>query len=380
MLSASQLWSALELTASLFFVALCACSSAENPNLGTISVTAGAAATAPSSPGVAGASGRAATGTLPPGAIAAAGTTSTMTGGSSGTAAMSGSASGGSSAAASAGTGGRAGVAGSIGAGVGGSTSGSGGMTGAAGAAGASSTATATCGVAPITDDLRSRYQNMNDPYYQKYADANGIIVATGSKVDDQALVRYCRLLSEMISNAEVRQAVIADKMWFTMIDDTEQLSSLPQISKAYGTSLNQRARGLGGLTPTICAEDSIMCMPGDRWKGDCICPHETGHTLYSSGIAKVPDLSKRLTAITNSVKSSGRLANAYVWEDGNESGMMAWGVQAWYDCAIDGTNGAYHSDINTRAELQKELPEFYQLLSELMPVDSKYDDCYSKP
>jgi hypothetical protein len=161
-----------------------------------------------------------------------------------------------------------------------------------------------------------------------------------------------------LLSNAEVRQALLKDKMWFTMIADNEQLSSLPQISKQYGTSLNARARGLGGLTPTICAEDSIMCMPGDKWKGDCICPHETGHTLYSSGIAKVPALSSRLTAITNDAKSSGRLANAYVWEDGNESGMMAWGVQVWYDCAINGTNGAYHSDINTRAELQKDLPE----------------------
>jgi hypothetical protein len=46
---------------------------------------------------------------------------------------------------------------------------------------------------------------------------------------------------------------------------------------------------------------------------------------------------------------------------DGNQSGMMAWGVQAWYDCAIDGTNGAYHRDINTRAELQQELPDLYR-------------------
>jgi hypothetical protein len=45
----------------------------------------------------------------------------------------------------------------------------------------------------------------------------------------------------------KVRQAIIADKMWFTMIDDTEQLASLPQINRDYGSSLNQRARGLGG-------------------------------------------------------------------------------------------------------------------------------------
>lgn len=78
-------------------------------------------------------------------------------------------------------------------------------------------------------------------------------------------------------------------------------------------------------------------------------------------------------------MKSSGRLSNAYVWQDGNESGMMSWGVQAWYNCAINGKQGDYHTDINTRAELQKELPEFYQFLSELLPADNQYKDCYYK-
>jgi hypothetical protein len=227
---------------------------------------------------------------------------------------------------------------------------------------------------------MRSRYENMDEAYYVKYASANEVIVATGSKVPDEAIVRYCRLLSEMVSNESVRQAVLKDEMWFTMIAESEELSSLPQIDQAYGTSLNARARGLGGLTPTICAEDSIMCSPGDKWDGDCICPHEAGHTLYSSGIAKVPDLSSRLSDITDEARSSGRLSNAYVWQDGNESGMMAWGVQVWYDCAIDGSNGGYHSDINTRAELAKELPEFHEFLSELLPADNKYEDCYANP
>jgi hypothetical protein len=234
--------------------------------------------------------------------------------------------------------------------------------------------------VSPITDDMRSHYPNMKDAYYQKYASANGVMIATGAKVMDEAIVRYCRLLAEMTSHEKVRQSITSESMWFTMISQGEQLSSLPQINRDYGTSLNARARGLGGLTPTICAEDSIMCMKGDPWNGDCICPHETGHTLYSSGIAKVPELSKRLTDITNQARSSGRLSNAYVWQDGDESGMMAWGVQVWYNCAINGTKGAYHSDINTRAELQKELPDFYAFLSELLPTDNKYEDCYGSP
>lgn len=160
-------------------------------------------------------------------------------------------------------------------------------MSGAAGSSGAP--AQAGCEVSPISAEMRDKYEYMNDMYYTKFASANGVIVATGAKVGDEAITRYCHLLSEMFSNEKVRKGVLDDKMWFTMISQAEQLSSLPQIDKQYGTSLNARARGLGSLTPTICAEDSIMCMKGDPWNGDCICPHETGHTLYSDGSRGTP-------------------------------------------------------------------------------------------
>lgn len=340
-----------------------------------IPVVAGATSTAPI--GTGGASGRPASAggvagsATAPRAVSGVAGSSTLPPTMSVAGAMAGAANAGSGAKAPvAGAGGKAGGAGAAGSSVA--------SAGAAGA-GANTSADGGCKVAPISMEMRGRYKNMDNDYYQKYADALGVIVATGPEVSDEALLRYCLMMSEFVSNEQVRKAIIDDKMWFTMIDEKEQLSDLPQIARDYGTSLNQRARGLGGLTPTICAEDSIMCLPGDRWKGDCICPHETGHTLYSSGIAKVRELSDRLTSITRDARSSGRLANAYVWMDGNESGMMAWGVQVWYDCAINGTNGGYHSDINTRAELQKEMPDFYEFLSELLPQENQYKDCYAK-
>jgi hypothetical protein len=297
------------------------------------------------------------------------------TAGASGGAAKAGSA----GLAAAAGTGNRGDVVTEGGAGSAGTAGMSVATAGASGGGGSSSVAS-TCTVAPITEEMRKKYQHMDEAYYTKYASANGVIVGTGPKVADEAVLRYCQFLTEMVSNEKIRKAMIDDEMWFTMIDEDEQLSDLPQIDRMYGTSLNQRARGLGSLTPTICAEDSIMCLPGDRWRGDCICPHEAGHTLYSSGIARVSEYSDRLDKITSDIRSSGRLSNAYVWMDGNANGMIAWGIQAWYDCAIDGEMGGYHSDINTRSELQSELPELYQLLSEILPTDNKYEDCYANP
>jgi hypothetical protein len=360
-------------TALLSVVAFCAACSAESSSKsdGIFSGgIGGAAAISGGTGGVAAAPSGGAGGIGGEAGVAEGGAGGMLSGGAGGQAGVAG-------VMASGGAGGQAGGGGASGiGGSGGTAGGSGGI----GGMGGSDAPSAGCEVLPITDAMRDQYANMNDDYYQKYADANGIIVATGTDVDDEAIVRYCRLLEEMHSNESVRQAVIDDEMWFTMIAEDEQLSSLPQIERMYGSAFDARARGLGGLTPTICAEDSIMCMPGDPWDGDCICPHEAGHTLYSSGIARVPELSRRLTEITDATRSSGRIDNSYVWMDGDESGMMAWGVQLWYDCAINGSRGAYHPDINTRAELQQELPDFYDFLSELLPADNEYEDCYSNP
>lgn len=373
-------WSDIGSKAGLIIVAFCASCSTESSNPDTM-IAGGTGGFA----GISGPTGGAsATGGIG-GYGGTAGQTSNATGGAGGMAGaglggQGGAAAGGSGGMLAAGAGGQAGASGIGGiGGAGGELAGAGGSTGMGGGGG-STDPSAGCEVLPITDEMRDQYQNMNDDYYQKYASANGVIVGTGTGVDDEAIVRYCRLLKEMTSNEQVRQAILDDEMWFTMIAEDEQLSSLPQIERTYGSSLNARARGLGGLTPTICAEDSIMCMPGDPWDGDCICPHEAGHTLYSSGIAKVSELSSRLTQITDDTRSSGRIANSYVWQDGDESGMMAWGVQVWYDCAINGSEGSYHPDINTRAELQQELPDFYEFLSEILPADNEYEDCYSNP
>ncbi|MBN2576544.1 MAG: hypothetical protein JXP73_18415 [Deltaproteobacteria bacterium] len=286
-----------------------------------------------------------------------------------------------------AGTGGTAGPRG----GSGGSISRTGGSGGAAprggsggGTARGGTTGTSTtpdsCRVSSVPDDVRSSYKIHT--FYQKYASANGIVIATSSEVGDDAIVRDCTLLLDMYSKRdELRRAIISQKVFFTLIAESEQLSSLPEIGPVYGTSLDERARGLGSMTPTICAEDSIMCMRGDPWVGDCICPHEYGHTFADIAIARGdPALASQLKTIYNNIVASGRLANAYVHQDGGTSGLMAWGVQAWYDCAIDGTNGGYHSDINTRAELEKELPEFYEFLTQILPEDSQYQDCYANP
>jgi hypothetical protein len=207
-------------------------------------------------------------------------------------------------------------------------------------------------------------------------------VIATSSKVGDEAIIRDCRLLLDLYAQRDdARQSLISQKVFFTLIAQSEQLSSLPEVSSVWGTSLDQRARGLGSMTPTICAEDSIMCMAGDPWAGDCICPHEYGHTLADLALGRgEPAMASRLETIYDDIVSSGRLANAYVHEDGGTSGLMAWGVQAWYDCAINGTRGAYHSDINTRAELKSELPDFYTFLAEILPEDNGYVDCYSGP
>jgi hypothetical protein len=234
------------------------------------------------------------------------------------------------------------------------------------------------CEVTPVPDAIRSGF-NL-DPFYQKYADADGLPVATSAVVTDRAITLACQLVKEMAGyRAGVRDALIAGGMRFTLIAGSEELSSLPEIAARYGTSLNQRARGLGSLVPTICAEENILCQVSqDRWRGENICVHEYAHTILEWGVRRAdPGFRPRVEAAYQAALATGNFANTYAESSVGE--FWAEGVQDWYNSNLQSipANGV-HNSVNTREELRVASPELYQLVSEVFPADIQFEDCYA--
>jgi hypothetical protein len=236
------------------------------------------------------------------------------------------------------------------------------------------------CKVGPIPDAIRSSYSI--GPFYQKYADANGIPVATSSKVSDKAISLACQLVIEMVSRSDdARKALIAGKMRFTLIAASEQLSDIPEVGAMYGTSLNARARGLGSIIPTICAEENVLCQLPDPWAGENICVHEYSHTMADLGFSRVdPTFKTRLDAAFRAAQASGKFANTYAIS--KQAEFWAEGVQDWYNSNLQsrsGTADGSHNSINTREELKAASPELYDLIASVFPANIQFADCYAK-
>ncbi|MFC1641371.1 hypothetical protein ACFL5O_01595 [Myxococcota bacterium] len=237
------------------------------------------------------------------------------------------------------------------------------------------------CEVTAVPDEVRLR--NEVDPFYQKYANANGVPVLSSSDPDDQALVLACQLVIEMLSERDdVRQALIDGSLWgyphFSVIGMNERLEDIPEYANV-GTT-NQRARGLGGIVGS-CGEENILCTgggtveSGDRWEEESICVHEFAHTISTYGLyAADPTFQRRLETAYSQALASGLWANTYAASEAQE--YWAEGVQDWYDSNWE--NVYDHNHVNTRQELLEYDPALYELIDELLPQATKWPFCYA--
>jgi hypothetical protein len=322
--------------------------------------------------GVGGTAGSSANGGAGGGSGAGAGGSGNVAGGG-------GSASGAGGVGGAAGTGG-SGASGGAGAGAGGSggDGGSAGGSGASGSAGSSGTGGAggefSCAVGPVPEEIRQEWAV--DPFYQKYADANGLPVLGSGEPSDESITLACQLVVEMVSlRDDVRLALIDNQVFFAMLGTNELTNEIPEYSYM-PDSINQRARGLGG-NPGLCSEEGILCGPTDRWRGESICVHEFAHTISIYGLYDAdPTFEDRLEEAYQNARDAGLFANTYAMENAQE--YWGEGVQDWYytNLESDPPNGV-HGPIDKREELLEYDPDLYDLIAEWLSPDVSWDDCY---
>lgn len=234
------------------------------------------------------------------------------------------------------------------------------------------------CEVMPLTDEFRREYDNL-DPFYQKYADANGLPVVSSMSPADEALTRVCELVIDMVSaRPDVLEALLENHVRFAVIGEDELTNDIPEFSYL-DDYINQRARGLGGLPAASCAEESILCNTElDRWRGEGICVHEFAHTISMGGLFEVdPTFEDRLGDAFQNAQSSGLFENTYAMENLQE--YWAEGVQDWYytNLESDPPNGI-HNFVDRREELMQYDPALYALIAEFLPDVPQFVDCYS--
>lgn len=238
-----------------------------------------------------------------------------------------------------------------------------------------------TCAVGPVPEDVREALDL--DPFYRKYADADGVAVLGSNAPADSAIASACELVKSMLAERDdVRMALIRARARFAIIGRNEGTADIPeygygQRSQAERDRINQRARGLGGQVAS-CGEENIACLPGDRYRDESICIHEFAHTISTYGVYRADrTFEMRLTQAFQRASMSGILDGTYRKESVQE--YWAEGVQDWFstNASARPSNGI-HNEVDTPAELEELDPTLHALVDEVFPQDLGWSDCHA--
>ena len=220
--------------------------------------------------------------------------------------------------------------------------------------------------VAGVPENVRTGWELA--AFYQKYLDVDGLPVVGSANVSDFALREAAWIIRQMLAGREdilralaekrVRVAVMA---WNEFTTDVPEHSRLEP--KAYW---DRRARGLGATrrAPAVsCAEENLLCFPGDPYSTENILIHEFAHTIHEMGLSRVdPTFDERLKTAYEHARGQGLWPKTYAITNRQE--YWAEGVQCWFDNNRE--NDACHCHVNTRAELEQYDPELAKLCSEV--------------
>jgi hypothetical protein len=219
-------------------------------------------------------------------------------------------------------------------------------------------------------------------PFYKKCLMVQGLPIVSSDKTSDLALQAAAKIVDVMLrKRPELIKPMIDRKLRIAIMAHSEQTLDIPEhsdLQKAFPeTDWNKRARGLGATLERPCisrAEENLLGLPGDRYKGECILIHEFGHTVLNFGL-EVADkgFRPRVQKAFESAKKSGVWKNTYAMTNLDE--YWAEGVQSWFDSNQKGPQGGngVHNEIWNRTALKAADPALYDLLSEVFVQDWKW-------
>ena len=216
--------------------------------------------------------------------------------------------------------------------------------------------------VTAVPETLRRELQL--DAFYQKYLDVEGFPILGSARVSDFALREAAWIVHRMMAGREDLLAAMAGrKVRLTVMAWDEYTTDVPEHRNlAPRVFWDRRARGLGG-SPVSCAEENLLCYPGDPYSTENILIHEFAHTIEERGLAVTdPTFGKRLRAAYTIATERGLWKGTYAGQNRHE--YWAEGVQDWFD--NNRQNDALHNHVNTRAELREYDPELAKLCSEV--------------
>ncbi len=219
--------------------------------------------------------------------------------------------------------------------------------------------------------------------FYKKCAYFRGLPIIGSGAVSDAAFRMLISKLGKVTAKIPDREfhLLIEAGSHYSIIGEHEGQTDLPEYADLRNDphmDWNKRARGLGGLV-TSAAEENILELPSDRYRGECIYIHEFSHTLAAFVFSKYDPTFRRSLATAYADAMKQGLWNK-TYSATNKDEYFAEGVQMYYDCArsVDPPNGV-HNQVCNRVQLKAYDRELFNLVDKEFGHNPwRYDGTYS--
>lgn len=236
----------------------------------------------------------------------------------------------------------------------------------------------ASLGAAPRQEAAQSasphngaKIEAINPPesdFFTKQLSFHGILIKAPSVVDDAAMYAlYDRMATETahlpmaVTNLAAAGAeihIIGRDQVTTDLPEWRQDKHVP-LDEYNGLTRDQRTRGMGGLI-TSCAEENLLNLPQDRYRGRDICMHEFAHNIEGAGMPRsVRAMFDNQYQIS---KSKGLWINSYAGSNPNEYFAE---LTMWYFGTHGDLNMTGPKPENGPEGLKKYDPDAYKLLDD---------------
>ena len=204
------------------------------------------------------------------------------------------------------------------------------------------------------------------DPFFQQWIDVVGFPVVASEMVNPYALKEAAWQIWQMIGHRlDVLQALVQNRVHFTVIGYTELLSQVPDSDQG-PDFLTYRARasggsGLPGHPQVSTGEENLLHYPGGSGPYSVLI-HEFAHTIHLFGLNTIdPAFDSRLKIAYDAAMEKGLWQGTYASSDMRE--YWAEGTYAWF--YPKGWH-SFNNYGNTRQALKAYDPDLAALLDEI--------------
>ena len=218
----------------------------------------------------------------------------------------------------------------------------------------------------PVSSNLP---KHLNLPaFYKKSTSVNGFPLVSSDKVSDYALKEAAYLIDRMIGHRQdIIDNMIHRNCRLVVMAHDEFTTQVPEHSGMTPAKFwDRRARGLGSSRkdPVVsCAEENLLCYPGDPYNTESIMIHEFAHAIHLNGIFDVDTtFDKRLGETYKAAMAKGLWKNKYAAN--NKAEYWAEGVQSWFNTNRPPDHD--HNHVNTREELKAYDPGLAKMVGEI--------------